>query len=1025
MSPKNPTMQPFSVEKLPLQGTYFIEASAGTGKTHAIGLLVIRLIVERGLPIDSLLLLTFTNKATYELMDRVEKLLRQANDLLKDSKIQDTEGLCALLNLDDPVERQQQLERVRQALLHLDQAHISTISSFMFEVLRTCTRASGRAFGYTHSMNTRSLVQRALVLAIREYLYDEDTALLKQIHQHIDLEKLTGTFYKHLERGSTYQQCKAQTKASDLFEQLYNHTASLYDQYLEEAHIITPNKVMETLSRLVSAHARPASLMPRFKAIFVDEFQDTDFRQYSVIKGLFDAPDNLLVYIGDPKQNIYTWRDADLNTYFAASAAIDASKRYTMTTNYRSTPSYLEALNTYYADVKLPFNEQEQDKHPIAYVALHAPEANASMPKLLHNGEQVTPIQLMNGAEEAVVQCALHLIRSGFTIGNEPVKPSDIGILAGKNESLRRMKRLLEAEGVPAVLTDKKTIWEEPEAAYLEAWLTAVDQPKKAHIEAALRTPIAGLSEDEALETDRDGLLNNLDNLKQVWAKHGVYPVITKLIQLLRLDQRPEKRSSLALCQQVAERLAEKESGSSLKPADLLRFLEEARSDNRMDSEAETSAFETRRIETDGDAVNLSTFHKAKGLEFPVVLMFTEINKPKCGDFVPYVAQTNLHITPHFCYYGDENNPAKANAVSEQIRETKRMVYVGLTRARYATIWVWKRGNAATYLDNMLHLPEGSPFVAADIWKHALPARTSETVHATSTTRPFPASKPASRGGYKITYSLLALHGAGTAARSAVPEGASAYDRFVFEELPRGQHIGNLLHQVFEFIDFNKPDDWAGKIEKAVLRHLPSRKGDEAFARHLHTLVEHTLNASIRIGGADMRLSALGRQDRIQELAFDYPLNGPLDAYGFNHLFAPDDGRRVNARSGSYEGMMNGVVDMFFRWEGRYYILDWKSNHLGSRPEDYRGETLLAAMNDNNYHLQYLLYTLAADRYLASRLGDAYDYARDFGGVMYLFMRGIRSGSSDGVYTSHVDPSTLDTMKAWVARSAPASISPA
>src|SRR5690606_29110885 len=98
------------------------------------------------------------------------------------------------------------------------------------------------------------------------------------------------------------------------------------------------------------------------------------------------------------------------------------------------------------------------------------------------------------------------------------------------------------------------------------------------------------------------------------------------------------------------------------------------------------------------------------------------------------------------------------------------------------------------------------------------------------------------------------------------------------------------------------------------------------------------------------------------------------------------------------EGVMNGKIDLFFEYQGRYYILDWKSNFLGDSRIYYQTEYLRTAMNDHNYHLQYLIYTLAAKKYLQQRIPN-FDYGRQFGGVMYVFLRGVRAETEEGVFT--------------------------
>lgn len=100
---------------------------------------------------------------------------------------------------------------------------------------------------------------------------------------------------------------------------------------------------------------------------------------------------------------------------------------------------------------------------------------------------------------------------------------------------------------------------------------------------------------------------------------------------------------------------------------------------------------------------------------------------------------------------------------------------------------------------------------------------------------------------------------------------------------------------------------------------------------------------------------------------------------------------------------LNGFVDLVFEADGRFWLLDWKSNHLGYRQEDYCTARIDRAMTEHGYHWQYLLYTVALHRYLASRM-PKYDYDRHFGGVFYLFVRGVRpawrqaDGSPSGVF---------------------------
>jgi exodeoxyribonuclease V beta subunit len=111
--------------------------------------------------------------------------------------------------------------------------------------------------------------------------------------------------------------------------------------------------------------------------------------------------------------------------------------------------------------------------------------------------------------------------------------------------------------------------------------------------------------------------------------------------------------------------------------------------------------------------------------------------------------------------------------------------------------------------------------------------------------------------------------------------------------------------------------------------------------------------------------------------------------------------------------MVRGFMDMVFEQGGRYYLVDWKSNHLGYRVEDYGREALKRAMVQKMYPLQYLLYTVALNRYLSLRVKD-YDYASHFGGVLYFFLRGVRPerGEEFGIFRDTPPVAMIDELTA-------------
>jgi exodeoxyribonuclease V beta subunit len=228
------------------------------------------------------------------------------------------------------------------------------------------------------------------------------------------------------------------------------------------------------------------------------------------------------------------------------------------------------------------------------------------------------------------------------------------------------------------------------------------------------------------------------------------------------------------------------------------------------------------------------------------------------------------------------------------------------------------------------------------------------------------------------------------------------YNRFIFKQLKKGAHTGNLLHYVFEHINFTEPGNWEEVVQRALKRL--SGKTDTDYAQGILRMLQRIISRPLLPNGT-LSLSEISWQNRLNELEFYMPLT--LFNTDMLQLLSPPE-TPFYLRSGEeMEGILNGKMDLFFMHAGKYYILDWKSNHLGDNPEQYGAEQLSAAMTANNYHLQYHLYTLAASRYLQLRV-PGFDYGRDFGGVIYLFIRGIQEEGNSGIFVHKPEQSVID-----------------
>ena len=253
---------------------------------------------------------------------------------------------------------------------------------------------------------------------------------------------------------------------------------------------------------------------------------------------------------------------------------------------------------------------------------------------------------------------------------------------------------------------------------------------------------------------------------------------------------------------------------------------------------------------------------------------------------------------------------------------------------------------------------------------------------------------------------------------------------------PRGAEAGNCMHAAFELCDFTDPSGWEPAVDKALQLH-PQHAGHlgrisrEKLTPRLRTMMLRMMGDVLRTPlQHGIVLGEIGHERRLTELEFFMPapdiatdsLHALLQSMGY-------DLPRLNAAR--LRGYLKGFIDLVFEHGGRYYILDWKSNHLGNNQSSYGSSSVKHAMAEHGYHLQYLMYAVALNRYLARRVQD-YEYDTHFGGVLYLFVRGVRIGWTDengdpcGSYFHRPDRAVIERLDAALrgfpaAQAAPAS----
>ncbi len=254
---------------------------------------------------------------------------------------------------------------------------------------------------------------------------------------------------------------------------------------------------------------------------------------------------------------------------------------------------------------------------------------------------------------------------------------------------------------------------------------------------------------------------------------------------------------------------------------------------------------------------------------------------------------------------------------------------------------------------------------------------------------------------------------------AGAPEDAEAAGPLSIFAFPKGARAGLCLHEMFEHLDFTRPQ--MAQTAPLVERKLDEYGFDPAWTPSLCEMIQRVLSVPLAPEDPGFTLSRVSAADRLNELEFTFPLKritpGTLGrifrAHGKGGIPDPPAQWVDRLAFSPVKGFMRGFMDLVFQFEGRFYLVDWKSNFLGVGSAAYEQGPLTGAMAVHAYVLQYHLYALALDRYLALRLA-AYDYETHFGDIYYIFLRGVdpERDPSLGIYRDRPDARLIQTLRA-------------
>ena len=1056
-----------------------VTASAGTGKTYFLECVVADLI-QRGTPLDRILVVTFTHKAVAELKQRVRArilallneggsdadmaLLRKARRDLDRAAILTLHGFCQQVLQDEafaagrplvqkvsasrPLRERAFLEALRKGLagpgaetweraLQFKKG-AKKLSAWICDLLPEMDRlepgqsdleallnalSDAEAFRELEALEAH-MSPKAVQKAFRGYL-DRVMASLNQLpdvqalfQSSKEWSKSEGKWWGEfttLEVSPAGERLRNAMKAAPSFpteaillRPLLEQTRGELERLKAFEGVLDFDDMIHLLRKAMEADPSLAEKVAnRFEVGLLDEAQDTSEDQWSILWRIFGRDGRRLILVGDAKQAIYGFQGGDLPAFQAARETLLAhgATSQSLRANWRATQDLVTACNELLklgdpgALVKEPWDPvaafTEADLAQ-AQACSHPPVWDRPLPAV-----QVIPVPFHSKSDDALEAAAERLAEALKALKTSapvlvkdgvgrPLSYSDCFVLVRKNHEAKLLGEVFRRQSVPFLQHKARGLYGSEAAQDLIALLRALSNPSRAQARTrALLTPFFGLTLDEA-EAARELVEDHpICERFRTWTGLGSSGRAAALFDRIlgesgvvaRLLAAEPGQRRLADLLHLTE-LLQAESGPGDGPAEHLRRLERW---NRLEDLPEDSEDDNRRLEQEGEAVRILTLHAAKGLEAPVVAFFGGLGSVQgAGRTFRRFHRKVEGRWVRRVWAAPKGGPANFELDAEEWGEERRLLYVGLTRAKGMLVLPFhnaredekRMGNSpfdekgdpkgpyGLIQKRLGELRSSAPTWLA--WGELAVMPPSPVVTAS----PLVLIPPPQLDVAGLRWGARPLRTESFTSLQRRAEYAQAEDGLDPEPdrpvtlpggPPGGTATGVALHGMLETADFDSFEPefrtwWSETRRLWSESHCAAAGLDVKWAEEAGRLAHAGLGTPLQLPDrGSVPFAALDPARTLRELEF---------------LTASEGGR------------LTGSLDAIFEHQGRTYLLDWKSNRL----ENY-GDAALTSCMEEDYALQVKVYTLAALRFL--RIENEADYESRFGGVLYVFLRGL------------------------------------
>ena len=1104
----------FDVKNFTLDKNYVIEASAGTGKTYNSVEIVNKLVNDLKQDLHRILIVTYTEKAAGELKSRIrEKLNRDDVDIAPIGTIHSfcqnvikQYGLTANLPLKLNVIDDSALNKFAEIYVRKGTV-LKEISSFIDggevisvdSIKQTLVEGVKRYYLDSNGNEDDSIISIKDIDEANEIISFinllNTSATLEDVLMHdAEMEK----YYNILASGTTekckefaaiikevykekfnypgsYRKAKSWLKTSDEEEafdyfkdlkvtlkslKLDTVVACIYlkDFYLkwQEEKERNKNQTFDDMIRYVrEAIIRDDKLKKKLQSVYdiaiIDEFQDTNQKQFDVFKHIFMEDDkHKIIVVGDPKQSIYSFQGADVNVYYKAVDAIsDKGIKCMLNKNYRSTADMVTSCNrlfnhydfagTQFEDCDyLSYSLGAKEEHKVSF---EDKETKAFWVASKEDGSKIDKYEFAKIAVEQIIDCCSKdkdghtklRIKPKDKDEYENVSFKDFTILVKVGSEIPPIANALKNAGIPFIKYKDEKLFSGKECAWWIAILEAINTvdftgKNRKKFKKALFTPFFGRTiqeiKGEYFDKDESEEINSFNLWRQYVLERKWEDLFDDIIVNSRLNETMKSLKeiqSLAIIKQIGNYCVEYLSnGKSLD--DLIRNLTNVSTGGKSEEDESNGALVEKS--TNFDCVQIMTMHASKGLQFPVVIAVGGYKGPythgkafTCHDIDKITNKEKQYLV------FDRNK----NVEKEEIEEAKRLFYVAYTRAQHILILPNYNKFGFDFLGSSLQkLIDNDKDVIRFVYDNKLTYKDLRDM-STKILASKEEQKEAENAETDQNKVLKDLIGSSyfkstfKHSYSSLSHGHENKD--IEEEEDFENKEGNIEEGLAMFDTHNKviKANYDENIEPIALSsNYPrgARLGTaihEVFETTDFTNYENEIDETIKhcflkqgvvvkdewlidtkaivknVTEADLPIiqgsNDTGKTLKLKEI----PLTNRKDEMEFNY----------NILDRKLRHYCNGFVDLIFKNGDYYSIVDWKSDTLNEDFEAYNKVDSLAKHVNDCYSIQRVLYSYCLIKWIKmhnNHLSEQEIFEKHFGGVYYIFIRGCNSNTGNGVY---------------------------